>query len=24
MNLDGTWNDLPYTDGNPYVCEFTP
>jgi hypothetical protein len=22
MNADGTWNDLPYTDGNPYVCKF--
>jgi len=24
MNPDGTWNDLPYTDGGPYVCEFSP
>ena len=23
MNLDGTWNDLPYTDGSGYVCEFS-
>lgn len=24
MGADGSWNDLPYTDGGPYVCEFTP
>lgn len=22
MNPDGTWNDLPYTDGSGYVCEL--
>lgn len=24
LNLDGTWNDLPFTDGGAYVCKFTP
>lgn len=24
LGQDGRWNDLPYTDGNPYVCKFAP